>query len=115
MRTIATNAANDIYIGPTGLLVTAADLDAVLQSCAQAAKAQLGEMVFNADEGMPNFQTVWQNASSTAPYEAALRLTLMAVPNVIEVTDIEVTVNANVLFYTATIRTIYGEGVISNG
>lgn len=111
--TLAVNENNDIYLDANGNLALATGIDAVLILCARAAKAQLGEMVLNTDQGMPNFQTIWNGSPNVAQFEAALRRTLLQVVDVLGVTGIDVALTNNVLRYTATIITAYGEGVIN--
>lgn len=113
MRTIAVNANNDIYIATDGNLAMAVDLEAVLQACAQAAKTQLGECVLALDNGVPFFETVWQDSANVAQFEAYLRRVIEKVPGVTEVQQLDVTVDSNVLSYVATIVTVYGEGTIN--
>lgn len=113
MRMIAANTNNDLYLNADGNIAVVTGLQAVIQACAQAAKAQLGEMVLAIDQGIPNFQTVWQNTANVAQFEAYLRRTLEQVQDVTEVQQLEVTVQNNVLSYVATIKTIYGEGTVN--
>lgn len=112
-QTFATNALNDIYIGADGNLAIAMGEQAVLQACATAAKAQLGEMVLAINNGIPNFQTVWVGAPNLAIFQSYLRRTLQNVEGVIEVTELTTSVDGGVLSYTATIRTIYGLAAIN--
>lgn len=114
MKTLATNDNNDLFLGPDGNIVVASNIDAVLQACATATKAQLGEMVLNIDQGIPNFQTIWKNAVNVPQFEAYLRQTLEGVQGVTEVRQLTVTAQNNVVTYSATIVTIYGEGVLTN-
>lgn len=113
MRMIASNEKNDIYIGADGNLAMATGVAGVMQACAHAAKAQLGEMIYAIDKGVPNFQTVWKNTANVAQFESYLRTTLEEVQDVTEVKQLEVRVANNVLSYVATIQTIYGEGTVN--
>lgn len=112
-QTLAVNKNNDLYIGRDGNLVIFFGLDAVLQACEHAVKAQLGEMVLATDQGIPNFQLIWNGTPNLIQWEAALRRAISQVSDVIEVVSLVATQDGNVLNYTATIRTIYGEGSIS--
>ena len=115
MKAIGVNANNDIFIGGDGNIVIVSDLQAVLESCAHAVKAQYGEMILDIDQGVPNFETVWKNSANVPQYSSFIRRTLEAVPGVIEVTDLQVTATDNVLRYVATIKTVYGEGAFNAG
>lgn len=114
-KSFSLNSNNDIFIGLDGLLSISNDLEAVLQDCATAAKAQLGEMILSIDQGVPNFQTIWQSAANVAQFEAFLRRTILRVSGVTEIKSLSVVVRDNTLFYTAEIVTIYGQGALTNG
>lgn len=112
-RSLAVDGTNDIFVGADGSLAVAVGIDAVMFACAQAAQAQLGEMVFAVDEGMPNFQTVWNGAPNVGQFEAFLRRTLLSVADVTGVDSVTITRSGSVLSYIAEIRTIYGLGVLN--
>lgn len=112
-KTFKTNDANDLYLGPDGNLVVVLDQEAVMQACENAAKSQLGEMMFQTEDGVPNFQTIWVGSPNIAQFEAALRRTLEQVDGVKEVAELSASVANNVLTYTASIITDYGAGVIN--
>lgn len=113
MRVFTVDKNNDLTLAPDGNLSISADLQAVLFTCEQVAKAQLNEMVLSVDQGMPNFQTVWVGAPNIAQFEAYLAARLQAVTGVQRVIGVEARASNGVLRYTATIQTIYGEGVIN--
>jgi hypothetical protein len=112
-RCLAMDDNNDIFIGSDGSLAVATGVDAVMFACAGAAQAQLGEMIYALDEGMPNFQTVWNGAPNVRQFEAALRRTLLGVADVVSIVDVTIETLGDVLSYSATIETIYGVGVIN--
>jgi len=112
-RTIAVDSNNDIFVGPDGSLAIATARDAVLHCCAQAAKTQLGEMIYAVDQGLPNFEAVWNGAPNTGLFEAYLRRTLQDVPDVTGVDSVTIDATGGALTYVATIKTIYGPGAIN--
>lgn len=112
-RTLSVDSSNDIFIGIDGSLSIATARDAVLQACAQVAKAQLGEMVYAVDEGIPNFQAVWNGSPNLSQFEAYLRRNIEAVADVIGVDSVTITVTGGTLSYVAVIKTIYGPGVLN--
>ena len=114
-RSLAVDSNNDIYVGADGSLAVATARDAVLHVCAQTAKTQLGEMIYAIDQGLPNFEAVWNGAPNLGLWEAYLRSNLQAVPDVISVDSVTIDATGGALTYVATIKTIYGPGVISNG
>lgn len=103
---------NDIYRARDGNLAVATGLDAVAALCKNAMQAQRGEMVLAADQGMPTFDTAW-NVYNPVQFEAAARVTLQAVTDVLSVENFSLVRQGEVLSYTATIRTIYGETVLN--
>lgn len=112
-RSLAVDSNNDIFVGPDGSLSVATGREAVLHVCAQVAKTQLGEMVFAVDQGLPNFEAVWNGAPNVGQFEAYLRRNLEAVPDVISVDSVTIDATGGALTYVATIKTIYGPGVIN--
>lgn len=112
-RSLAVDENNDIFIGADGSLAVATARDAVQNCCAQAAKTQLGEMIFAIDQGLPNFEAVWNGAPNLGQFEAYLRRNLQAVPDVISVDSVTIDASGGSLNYVATIKTIYGPGVIN--
>jgi hypothetical protein len=115
VQTFGTNAQNDIYLGRDGNLVVNTGLQAVLQACENASKAQLGEEVLTTKNGVPNFQTVWVGNTNFQLFRNYLTNILLGVPGVQEVESIQISPTGNTLIYTATIVTIYGTGEITNG
>jgi hypothetical protein len=112
-RILAVDDKGDIYLGKDGRLVIALDLEAVLQACEHAVKAQLGEMVLAVDKGVPNFDTLWRGSPNLGQFEAAIRLALLAVAGVVRVTEFKAVRVGPVVQYTATIETIYGAGAVN--
>jgi hypothetical protein len=113
MKTLAVDSNNDIYVGNDGNLSVNLDLQATIETCAQAAKAQLGEMVLDMQRGIPNFQTVWNGKPNVAQFEAYLRRTITEVPTVTGITELTIVTEGDILNYSASITTIYGSGVIN--
>lgn len=112
-RVIAVDSNNDLYIGPDGSLALADGLQAVMQAAQQAAQTQLAEMIYAVDQGVPNFEAVWNGAANVAQFEAYLRRTITDVEGVTGIQDLTTTVSGNKLSYRVTIETIYGPGVLN--
>lgn len=111
--TLAADADNDLFLDGTGVLATRSGLRAVLQVCEHAAKTLRGEMVFATDQGIPYFTTVWGGSPNRPQFEAALRRALLAVPDVLDIVELETQSSGNVLSYRVTIKTIYGVGAFN--
>lgn len=112
-RVFTVDSNNDLVLATNGNLSISSGLQAVMQACEQAAKAQLGEMILAVDEGMPNFDVVWNGAPNIPQFEAYLIARLNSVEGVTEVSEVSASASAGVLTYTATIKTIYGDGVLN--
>lgn len=110
--TFGADANNDLFISGRNLSVVS-DIEAVLQICAQCAKAILGEMIFNVTGGMPYFETIWVGGPTTAAFEAAFRLRIPQVEGVTEIQELTTEQVGENMQYSATIVTVYGTGVIS--
>lgn len=114
-QTLAVNSQNDLYLGTDGNIALVFNMQGTLEACAHATKTILGEMIFAINQGLPNFQLVWVGVPNLQQYEAAVRATLLAVDGVVEIVSFLIDLTDNNLTYTATIRTIYGTGTITNG
>ena len=114
-QTFSVNEFNDIYIGEDGNLSLSFGLRAVEQACEQAAKTQLGEMIYQTNQGIPNFQTIWSGGNpNIAQFDAALRVAILAVNGVTGIQSLNISASNNTLSYTAQINTIYGPGTLNN-
>jgi hypothetical protein len=105
--TFATNESNDIFLGAEGNLSVLSGLAAVGAACATATKAQLGEMVFATDTGIPNFQTLWTGSPEYTLWKSAVLATLQSVAGVTAVTSLNLTLNGSTVTYVAQITTQY--------
>lgn len=108
-----TTDTNDIFIGGDGNLAVATGVQAVTYACGNAAKAQRGEMIFQINEGIPNFQLLWNGSPNIPQWTSALQAALESVPGVEEVLSINTTRADSVLEYTATILTTFGAAVLN--
>lgn len=113
MQMLAVDADNDLYLDPTGSLVCSSELAACMQACAHTAKAQMGEMIYAADQGIPNFDVIWNGAPNLLQFEACMRSALLAVEHVLEVRAFSVDIRDGEVVYSATIHTEYGEGSLN--
>lgn len=107
VQTFATNSTNDIFIGVDGNLAILSGVSAVEAACATATKAQLNEMVFAQNTGIPNFQTLWVGVPDYGLWKAAILATLQGVEGVVQVNSLNLTVTGSTVSYVAQIITIY--------
>ena len=105
VQTFATNQANDIFIDATGSLSIISGIAAVEAACATATKAQLGEMVFATETGIPNFQTLWVGTPDYSLWKSAILSTLQNVAGIVAVSSLNLSVNGSTVSYVAQITT----------
>ncbi len=113
--TIGVDENNDLYLGKDGNFVVLTGLPAILQLCKQASLVQLGEMIYRTNEGLPNFEALWNGSPNLKQYESALRITLLKVPGVKSVKNLVITKTKNILSYSVEILTEEGTGVVNGG
>lgn len=111
--TISGVAPNDIYLNSEGNLSISLGIDAILENCAEAAKTRLGELIFDVNQGIPYFETVWGGVPNIEQFSGSLRQAFLNVEGVVEVVSLITSQENNTLLYTAIIRTTEGTGGIS--
>ena len=112
MKTIQVDNYGD-RVTKNGLYVYLFDVDAVIQTCEQAMKTQLGEYQYNKTKGVEYFGNVFTGDPNFQLFEAQARSQLLKVDGVTSVPSFSYEQTENALSYTATIKTIYGNGVIN--
>jgi hypothetical protein len=109
MITILTDSNNDIHLNGSDSLAMATGIDAVKASCEYAVKTMMGELIYQGDLGVPNFNLIWNGNPNIPQGENAIRETLLRVENVTGVSSIEAFVEGDIFKYNAVINTIFGE------
>jgi len=113
---------NDMYLNNLGNIAMVTDLQAVLQECSQAALTLLGECVLDTNIGIPYQQVLWVGVPNINQFLGALRQAFLKINEVVEVVSLmavqtnepnSTSQSADLLTYTAVIRTIYGTGAIN--
>jgi hypothetical protein len=106
------DANNDLYIDNTGNLAMASGLDGLIDTCKCILEAQLREMIYAYDQGMPTLDTVFRQLN-LAQYIAVGRSRLMTVDGVVSVQLFVASVANNQMNYTAKILSIYSSSLVS--
>lgn len=106
--TFGVNSDNDLYLDASGNIAILTGIDAVVQCCETASKAQLGEMVLETGLGLPNFQSIWIGTPNYSLWQSYLVTALNNVIGVSEVVSVSYQVGSGSLNYTATIASQYG-------
>ncbi|MCO8160985.1 hypothetical protein NJC38_02310 [Pseudomonas sp. 21LCFQ010] len=113
MKTFLSDSLNDLVLGRDGRLATAREIDAFAQSARQYMQARLGEMIHNADQGIPFTAVLWGGTPSVAQFEAAGRVRLMQVPGALAVVSFTARLQGDVIAYDAMVNTQWGEVTIN--
>jgi len=115
-KTLATNDdKNDLYLDADGNIAVFTGLPAVQNICLNVSKAQLGEMPLYTTQGIPNFQSIWSGTPNLNQFEAALRIALLSVENVIAIESLTVNATQNTIQYVAKIQTTFGTATANGG
>jgi hypothetical protein len=113
MTTFAVNEKNDIFLGDDGnMVVEPTGLQATLLVCEHYAKAQLREMIYQQQQGVPYDDTVFSDLKINQ-FRGNLGRQLLRVKNVIEIPSLIITTEGDVLSYRVTIKTTFGVGTIN--
>lgn len=110
-QTIAIDTNGAMYL-TAGSITMLTGADAVGQDCVTAMRTSRGELQYAMQQGMPYRQTAFNRYNPKA-FEAAARRVIGGVHDVVQITEFTVTLTGNVLFYTATIETAFGQTFIS--
>jgi hypothetical protein len=110
--TILVDENNDIYVDSSGNLAVGSGLTALIQICQAYLEAQLREMVYQYNQGMPTMDDVFQG-NNIKGYIAAGRQRLMSITGVVNVASFTAQRVNNQLQYTAEILTIYSQSLVT--
>jgi hypothetical protein len=110
--TILLNVSRDIYVDTSGNLAVGTGQTALLQICQAYLEAQLREMVFQFNQGIPTFDDIFQGNNISA-YVAAGRQRLMSIPSVVSVKSFTAKYVGNQFQYMAQILTIYSDTLLT--
>lgn len=112
MKTLKVDSNGDRVV-QNGAFVSLYDLDAVMQTCEQVMKQQLGELQYDQTKGIEYFNNVFLGDSNLQLFEAQARTQLLRVTGVTSISSFTYSQTDNALSYTATINTTYGSGTIN--
>jgi hypothetical protein len=71
-------------------------------------------MLFYINQGLPDFQAIWDGVPDVQQFETALQATLLNVTDVEQILSIEASIVDNTLIYNAIILTTYGKTAIND-
>ena len=111
MRAFKRDSNNDFTLSNKDIAMTD-DLQAVMTNCESAAQTLLFEQLYNYENGLPNFELIWNGNPNLRQYEVALRSALLKVDGVLKIISLNAKMENNILSYKAVIETQFGLGKI---
>ncbi|MCP4832981.1 MAG: DUF2634 domain-containing protein [Gammaproteobacteria bacterium] len=111
MKTYKTDENGDPIV-KNGYFVIIEGIEAVMQSCEQAAKTLKGEMVYFTGGGVDYQNTVWSRLNPSQ-FEASFKAQIMKVDGVLSVPAFDMTQKGDLMRYFADIKTTFGTGSIN--
>ena len=87
--------------------------EAIAVNCTTEAQTLLGENPYFQENGMPNFETVWQGSPNIPAFESALRDILVSIIGVFNANNFSYTLENNILDYSIDIQTLVGTTTIT--
>jgi len=112
MKTILVDGNGD-RVTKNGLFVYLFDIEAVQQTCEQAVQQQLKELQYDQTKGIEYFNNVFAGTPNFQLFESQARNQILNIEGVTGISSFTYEQVDNTLSYTATIKTIYGNGEIN--
>ena len=112
MRTISVDDNGD-RVTKNGLFVYLIDIEAVQQTCEQAVQQQLKELQYDQTKGIEYFNNVFTGTPNFQLFESQARNQILNIDGVTGISSFTYEQVDNELLYSATIKTIYGNGEIN--
>jgi hypothetical protein len=111
--TIQCNENNDIFLPDGRNLFILTGAKACEQNILQATLMRTGENIYNINEGVDYFGTIFTPQQSYAAARQSLMNAILAVPDVVSIESFTITITGNTFSYVANINTIYGPMTVS--
>ena len=112
--TIQTNANNDLYLPDGRNLNLLTGVQAVVQNVRHACLMRLGEDIYNVNNGVDNFGTVFTPQQNYDAARKSLQTAILNVPDVLSIESLTITIDANTFEFVAEISTIYGQATVTS-
>lgn len=107
MRILTVDSNNDLVV-TNGRLSISTGTEAVSQACEHVVKAQYGEMILAIQRGIPYNILAWDRQPNLIQLEAFIRRAILAVPEVLAISEFAIAASNNTVTYSVTINTTYG-------
>lgn len=109
MKTILTNKNNDIYINASGNIAFTDGLEAAANVCKNAVLVNYGECQYNTDNGVPYFDTIYNDFPLIDLFQAAIVRVLDNLSFVQRTSNFEYKQEQKTFLYTVKIQTDIGD------
>lgn len=113
-KLFAVNGANDMFANANGTLAFVEDEAAVDQDVKHALKSQLGEMIYNKQEGVDYLGTIFAPYPNVEAFIKTCRENIQRKADVLSIDSFEVFKEDNTAKFETTITTKFGKQVISD-
>lgn len=113
-KLFAVNGENDIFAKANGTLAFVEDEAAVDQNVKHALKSQLGEMIYNKQEGVDYLGTIFAPFPNVEAFIQSCRINILRVEGVISITSFEVFKENDVSKFETTIISQFGSQAITD-
>lgn len=115
MKTIATNANNDIFINPSGNLELVSGAQSAMQTIRHAVLTNLGELPLNKQAGVAYFDTVFCDTPDLESFQQSVQSAAEQVSEVQSVDEFLMQNQEGILRYQMNITLKDGSEVAVNG
>lgn len=106
---------NDLYLDDFGNLAMSEDIEALSFITLNSVRTVRGELIFNADFGVPYFTTIFASANYIGLWEFYVRETALQIPGNTSISSFIYEVNGDQLSYEMVIATDSGKEVTIYG
>lgn len=112
--TIQTDSNNDLVLPDGRNLFLLSGLDAVTQNVRHACLMRLGEDIYNTNNGVDYFGTVFTPQQNYDAARKSIQTAILNVPDVLTIESLTITITGNTLEFEADITTTYGPTTVSS-
>lgn len=109
MQTISINSDNDLYLDTSGNLAITFNINALADISKNKVLTNLGEPQYNAEDGIPYFDTIFTDTPKIDLFQAAIIGDLESLDNIERVSNFEYKQDNGIFSYTLIEHTTYGD------
>jgi hypothetical protein len=114
LTTLQCNSNEDLFLPDGRNLAILSGQNAVLQCVRQRTKMRLGENIFNVNEGVDYFGSIFSSPPDFDSARKSISDAILSCPDVVSIEQLSISISGNRFSYVANIITIYGNASVSN-